>query len=125
MRRRVVVLSGALALTIAMCGCKVREEADAVTNGTHGPTSPAESGQQGPTAFNRAPFEESKKVADQEHQTAGLATGPITNGKVDPTMEGSGNLAWQGSYEKEKRQQASAANQNAGAGSSGGQTARQ
>jgi hypothetical protein len=27
----------------------------------------------------------------------------MTNGKTDVTMEGSGNLAWQGSYEREKR----------------------
>ena len=40
-----------------------------------------------------------------EHQTAGL-TGEISNGKVDETMEGSGNLAWQGSYQREKRAKA-------------------
>jgi hypothetical protein len=27
----------------------------------------------------------------------------MSNGKVDATMEGSGNLAWQGSYQREKR----------------------
>jgi hypothetical protein len=27
----------------------------------------------------------------------------MSNGKTDDTMEGSGNLAWQGSYEREKR----------------------
>jgi len=44
-----------------------------------------------------------KKEAKEEHQTAGLMP-EYTNGKVDPTMEGSGNLAWQGSYERERRE---------------------
>jgi hypothetical protein len=43
-----------------------------------------------------------KQTLEREHQTAGL-TGEMSNGKVDATMEGSGNLAWQGSYEREKR----------------------
>jgi hypothetical protein len=45
-----------------------------------------------------------------EHQTAGL-TGEIGNGKVDETMEGSGNLGWQGSYQREKRAKMQAQNQ--------------
>ena len=45
---------------------------------------------------------EAETKKSTEHQTAGL-TGEVSNGKVDETMEGSGNLGWQGSYEREKR----------------------
>ncbi len=38
----------------------------------------------------------------KEYQTAGLSP-EYTNDKVDPTMEGSGNIAWQGSYGKDHR----------------------
>ena len=78
-------------------GCTTRRTPDRVTQGVQGPTSPAESAQHGPEAFAA-----DKAKRDAEHQTAGL-NGEMTNGKVDVTMEGSGNLAWQGSYEREKR----------------------
>lgn len=100
-RKTFVVMTG-LSFCLGMYGCKVRATADQVTSGAHGPSSPAASGEHGADAFNRAPFMESANKADAEHQTAGL-TPEFTNGKVDPTMEGSGNLAWQGSYERAMR----------------------
>ena len=98
MRRRTSVITVAFALFAASFGCAGRRTEDRVTQGVHGPSSPAESGQHGPDALAR-PLHE---VGDVQHQTAGL-NGELTNGKVDVTMEGSGNLAWQGSYEREKR----------------------
>ena len=86
----------------ATYGCRVRQPEDRASQGAEGPMSPAESGQHGATAYNRPPYGPDAKRIDAEHQTAGL-TGPLTDGKEDPTMEGSGNLAWQGSYEREKR----------------------
>ena len=53
-------------------------------------------------SYGCAGHHEEEAKLDADHQTAGL-TGEITNGKVDVTMEGSGNLAWQGSFEREKR----------------------
>ena len=102
MWRKMLVVSTGLAFALGMYGCKVRAEADQVTSGAQGPSSPATSGEHGPDAFNRAPFMPDTSKADTEHQTAGLMP-EYTNGKVDETMEGSGNLAWQGSYEREKR----------------------
>jgi len=87
----------AFALGLATSGCEARHEADSLSQGAHAPLSPAESGQHGPSAMDV-----DKEKSDREHQTAGL-TGEMSNGKADVTMEGSGNLAWQGSYEREKR----------------------
>lgn len=102
MRSKTLFIAAGIAFALGTYGCKVREEHDQVSSGAHGPASPATSGEHGPDAFNRAPFMEDKNKADAEHQTAGL-TPEFTNGKVDETMEGSGNLAWQGTYEREKR----------------------
>jgi hypothetical protein len=102
MRRKTFSITAALALFAASFGCAGRRTEDRVTQGVHGPSSPAESGEHGADAFNRPPYGENQAMMDAEHQTAGL-NGELTNGKVDPTMEGSGNLAWQGSYEREKR----------------------
>jgi hypothetical protein len=102
MRRKTVLITAGLVLALGTYGCKVRDEHDQVSSGAHGPASPATSGEHGADAFNRSPYMENKSKADAEHQTAGLMP-EFTNGKVDPTMEGSGNLAWQGSYEREKR----------------------
>ena len=107
MRGRTLYLITACALAAASVGCTVRKTPDRVDQGVHGPTSPAESGQHGAEAFNRSPYGPDQAKMDAEHQTAGL-TGEMTNGKVDVTMEGSGNLAWQGSYEREKRAKAKA-----------------
>ena len=98
----VVVVCGLAAGTF---GCTSRRTPDQVTQGVQGPTSPAESAQHGADAYNRAPYGEDKAKIDAEHQTAGLMP-EYTNGKIDPTMEGSGNLAWQGSYERRKRAKA-------------------
>ena len=92
-------------MLIGAWGCTTRKVSDRVSQGVHGPSSPAESGQHGADAFNRPPYASSEHHADAEHETAGL-TGPVTNGFTDPTMEDSGNLAWQGSYERMKRAQA-------------------
>jgi len=102
MRRHTFYIPVACALLAASFGCTGRRTGDRVTQGVHGPSSPAESAQHGPDAFNRPPYGRNEAKMDTEHQTAGL-NGEITNGKVDVTMEGSGNLAWEGSYEREKR----------------------
>ncbi|HLJ49234.1 MAG TPA: hypothetical protein VKU01_24645 [Bryobacteraceae bacterium] len=86
--------------------CTYKPE-DHVSQGAQGPSSPAESGDHGADAFNRPPYSTDAKKADAEHDTAGL-TGPVTNGFVDHTMEDSGNLAWQGSYERDRRAQSQA-----------------
>ena len=83
-----------LALAVALAGCTERRVADQVDQGAHGPTSPAEAGF---TSYQAMP---------SEYQTAGLSP-EYTNDKVDPTMEGSGNIAWQGSYGKDHRAQLS------------------
>ena len=103
MRRNTLVVLTTLTLALGLSACKVREQADRVTSGAQGPGSPATSGEHGADAFNRAPFMEEKEAAKKEHQTAGLMP-EYTNGKADPTMEGSGNLAWQGSYERDRRE---------------------
>jgi hypothetical protein len=97
MRRRTSVITVAFALFAASFGCAGRRTEDRVTQGVQGSSSPAESGQHGANASTRPSSD-----ADAQHQTAGL-NGEMTNGKTDVTMEGSGNLAWQGSYEREKR----------------------
>ena len=84
----------AVTLAATSVGCATRRTEDRVTEGSQGALSPVESG--------RVAEGSDRSKADTEHQTAGL-TGEMTNGKVDVTMEGSGNLAWQGSYEREKR----------------------
>ncbi len=83
--------------------CSYKPE-DHVSQGPQGPASPAESGDHGANAYNRPPYSTDAKQLDAEHETAGL-TGPVSNGFVDHTMEDSGNLAWQGSYERAKRAQ--------------------
>ena len=91
-----------MALAIGLAGCQSpRKAPDHVMQGQHGPTSPAESAEHGALAFNPA------EKTSNEYATAGL-DGEVTNGKVDETMEGSGNLAWQGTYEREKRAKAQA-----------------
>lgn len=102
MRRKTLLATVAFALTATISGCTIRRTADRVDQGAQGPLSPAESGQNGADAYNRPPYAPNKEKVDSEHQTAGLMP-EYTNGKVDDTMEGSGNLAWQGSYEREKR----------------------
>lgn len=97
MKRRTPAAAIAFALGLATYGCEARHETDRLSQGANGPLSPAESGEHGPHAL--AP---DKDKGDREHQTAGL-TSEMSNGKADATMEGSGNLAWQGSYEREKR----------------------
>ena len=96
------MLAAAAASLMLLPGCTGRRAEDRVDQGAHGALSPAESGMQGPNAYNRPPYGADKSKMDAEHQTAGL-TPELTNGKTDVTMEGSGNLAWQGSYEREKR----------------------
>jgi hypothetical protein len=91
MKRTVFAAATALALAAALAGCTERRETDRVDQGAHGPTSPAEAG-----------FTEYQSMP-KEYQTAGLSP-EYTNDKVDPTMEGSGNIAWQGSYAKDHRQ---------------------
>jgi hypothetical protein len=105
MRGKTLCIVAAFALAAGLFGCTVRRNPDRVTQGVEGPSSPAESAQHGAEAFNRPPYGGDPAKLDAEHQTAGL-NGELTNGKVDPTMEGSGNLAWQGSYEREKRAKA-------------------
>lgn len=97
MKRKTFAAMIACALGLATSGCEARHETDRLSQGAHGPSSPAESGQHGPDAMDV-----DKEKSEREHQTAGL-TSEISNGKTDATMEGSGNLAWQGSYEREKR----------------------
>src|ERR1700736_6686385 len=97
MKRKTLATMIAFALGLATSGCEARREPDRLSQGAGGPLSPAESGQDGPDAMDV-----DKEKSDKEHQTAGL-TGEMSNGKTDATMEGSGNLAWQGSYEREKR----------------------
>lgn len=106
MSRNTLVATIICALGLGTFACTARHEVDTVSQGAQGPSSPAESGQHGPHAEA-----EEKQKSDLEHQTAGL-TREITNGKADATMEGSGNLALQGNYEREKRarMQAQAAN---------------
>ena len=103
MRGRTFSIIAACALAAASVGCG-RKTVDRVEQGAQGAVSPAESGEHG---SNRLPYGGDRNQADAEHQTAGL-TPEMTNGKVDDTMEGSGNLAWQGSYEREKRTKAKA-----------------
>jgi hypothetical protein len=91
-----------LALAVGLSGCAGRKAGDRETSGAHGPASPVGSGQHGPEAYNRPPYGHDEPKMDAEHETAGL-DGEMSNGKVDATMEGSGNLGWQGSYEREKR----------------------
>ena len=98
---------GVLTLGLVLFGCAGRKVADRETSGAHGPPSPAGSGQHGPEAYNRPPYGTDESKIDEEHKTAGL-TEEMSNGKVDETMEGSGNLAWQGSYQREKRAKAKA-----------------
>ncbi len=100
--KRTFAVTITLAAALSSSACKVRVTEDQVAQGPQGPTSPAESGQQGPEAFNRSPYMHSEQKADTEHETAGLMP-EYNNGKTDPTMEGSGNIAWQGDYEREKR----------------------
>jgi len=80
-------------LAAGLTSCAERKTEDRVTSGAHGPSNPEQA--ERPDAL--AP-----KPPDTDYQTAGLSS-EITNGKTDETMEGSGNLAWQGSYEREKR----------------------
>jgi hypothetical protein len=102
MRRKTFSIAAAFALFAVSLACSGRRSGDRVTEGVQGPSSPALSAQHGPEAFNRPPYGRDEKQIDTEHQTAGM-TPEMTNGKVDDTMEGSGNLAWQGSYERRKR----------------------
>lgn len=104
------ILSVTIALALGTVGCTMRATPDHVTQGAYGPSSPAESAQHGAQAYNRPPYGSNTAQIDAEHQTAGL-NGEMTNGKVDPTMEGSGNIAWQGNLERQKRAQAAAAAQ--------------
>src|SRR5689334_14410854 len=94
MRGRILCIVAAGTLAAATIGCANRRVEDRVAEGSQGALSPVESG--------RVAENSDRAKADTEHQTAGL-TGEMTNGKVDVTMEGSGNLAWQGSFEREKR----------------------
>ena len=84
----------AIILAAGLTGCAERKVEDRVTSGAHGPASPEEA---------ERPDAQQPKPPDTDYQTAGL-TSEITNCKTDETMEGSGNLAWQGSYEREKRE---------------------
>ena len=104
MSRKNFVVAIAFTFAVFTAGCNVRQVQDKLSQGAHGPSSPAESGRHGADAYNRPPFapEDQEKKIDAMHQTAGIMP-EYTNGKVDPTMEGSGNLAWQGSYERAKR----------------------
>ena len=103
MRRTPFVVTLGCALAFSLVGCKTRAVADRVASGVEGPSSPAESGQHGADAYNRPPFGADKSKVDAEHQTAGLMP-EYTNDRVDATMEGSGNIAWQGSYETQRRE---------------------
>ena len=91
----------AIVLAAGLTSCSERRTQDQVTSGAHGTTSPEEAGLRPDTP---------QKTPDTDYQTAGL-TGELSNGKTDETMEGSGNLAWQGSYEREKRANMQAGNQ--------------
>ena len=105
MSRKTFIVSAVFAVFATSFACAARRTEDRADQGSHGPSSPAESGQHGPDAYNAPPFGRDKTAMAREHETAGL-NGEMHNGKVDVTMEGSGNLAWQGSYEREKRARA-------------------
>jgi hypothetical protein len=81
-----------LVLTLAGCGASYGH----VNQGWGGATSPSESGQLGAEAYQAAPYGSEDKAKEQ-HEYKPIEE-PVTNGYTDPSMEGSGNLAAQGSY---------------------------
>lgn len=90
---RSVMLTGAIALGLALAGCGGY---NTVNQGSGGPTSPEESGQTGAYGDQAPPYGSAKQEkSDDWYRTHWYE---ITNGETDPTMEGSGNIAAQGNY---------------------------
>jgi hypothetical protein len=83
---------------LGLVGCTA--DYSKVEAGSKGPTSPVESGEMGPYA-NRPP----RGAIDvaKANQEIPPITRPFSNGFEDATMEGSGNIAAQGSYEKNRK----------------------
>jgi hypothetical protein len=66
--------------------------------GEHGATSPAESGEHGAYGDQAAPSVQQEETSS-DYEIKPLE-GPLTNDNVDPSMEGSGNIAAQGDYKE-------------------------
>lgn len=91
---RSIVLTIAIGLVFLLAGCSSSSQ---VALGEHGATSPAESGEHGANGDQAAP---SPQGADQSAYEIKPIEEPLTNGNVDPSMEGSGNIAAQGDYKQ-------------------------
>lgn len=81
-------------LVFVLAGCSSSSQ---VALGEHGATSPAESGEHGAYSDQAAPSPDSP---DQSMYEIKPIEGQYTNGNVDPSMEGSGNIAAQGDYKQ-------------------------
>ena len=92
MRHVVLTLITGLALVLAGCSQSSR-----VYLGESGATSPAESGEHGAYGDQAPPSP--AQAASSEYEIKPLDT-PLTNDNVDPSMEGSGNIAAQGDYKQ-------------------------
>src|SRR5581483_12274445 len=101
MSRR-ILMTGILGFSLFGVGCGIKSYQN-VEAGAQGPTSPRESGEQGPRADQTPPYGDAAKAAE-EHKIAPYREA-YTNGFTDPSMEGSGNLANQGNYPLSKQQQ--------------------
>lgn len=81
-------------LVVVLAGCSSSSQ---VVYGERGATSPAESGQHGAYGDQAAPTPEQEAKSEYEIKPIDA---PLTNDNVDPTMEGSGNIAAQGDYKQ-------------------------
>ncbi len=91
---RSIVLAVITGTVLLLAGCSSSSQ---VALGEHGATSPAESGEHGAYGDQAAPSAQQETASDYEIKPI---EGPITNDNVDPSMEGSGNIAAQGDYKR-------------------------
>ena len=91
---RSIVLTVLTGLVLVLAGCSSSSQ---VALGEHGATSPAESGEHGAVGDQLAP---SLQGEDQAQYEIKPIESPLTNDNVDPSMEGSGNIAAQGDYKQ-------------------------
>jgi hypothetical protein len=91
---RSIVLTVITGFVLVLAGCT---SASQVSLGERGATSPAESGEHGAFGDQAAPSPQTEDKAAYEIKPI---EGPITNDNVDPSMEGSGNIAAQGDYKQ-------------------------
>src|SRR5947209_5086160 len=101
MQPKLFLLQAALAAVLVLGASACTRSYNQVNDGKHGPVSPVQSGQQRANAEIRPPYGDADR-AKLDHQVQPIR-GAMTNGKTDPTMEGSGNIAAQGNYPDPKK----------------------